>query len=448
MFVTMISSINLTLLYLSLSVSGAQNISSLNNTSSNVSAPTSTEYFDLKNRVNLQVNNCSKKWPKIELFLPIYLSEGNDPRNSEWLNIFLRGFLLFWPVKASNTSIRLLLDAELIGSPLVVMHITNPIASLKSTLGDAFPNIFISYNDPKENVYKTGHDRQQYLMFLADNFTDAEYVGFMDTDALFHSYVDVDDLFLNDKPVIHGTREYIPNKKEWKHFWPAHSWLAIGKEEPLNCMANFPVLLKRSSLLQIREHIINRFNVKDWDHAFPVFGYWKEHYSQFNIMCTYLFWFKQDEYTWRVEDVDPKWDGHNPPPAYGQWSEKWSFTPEMLTHTLYLAEHLAKYHIYTSYDSINDVLKAIFTSSLCFKQPNSTFLLLPNASSLSHDVIFTYDNGSRCNTTKEPFYRQMHRFGELDVTTERSEFNITAARELHRKRRERIKDCSHTYIFI
>lgn len=64
--------------------------------------------------------DCSRPWPRLELFLPIIVSpENNDAhgvnsmlRNSEWLNIFLRSFMLFWPVKISNTNINLIVDAE------------------------------------------------------------------------------------------------------------------------------------------------------------------------------------------------------------------------------------------------------------------------------------------------------------------------------------------------
>ncbi len=41
-------------------------------------------------------------------------------------------------------------------------------------------------------------------MFWADNFTSSEYVGFSDTDAIFTTYVDREDLFEHSKPVING----------------------------------------------------------------------------------------------------------------------------------------------------------------------------------------------------------------------------------------------------
>jgi hypothetical protein len=61
----------------------------------------------------------------------------------------------------------------------------------------------LTSNEPS-TYYKRGHDRQQRLMFWADNFTTAEYVGFVDTDCVFITYVDREDLFENGKPVING----------------------------------------------------------------------------------------------------------------------------------------------------------------------------------------------------------------------------------------------------
>ena len=43
---------------------------------------------------------------------------------------------------------------------------------------------------PAPAPYRTGMDRQQWYMFWADNFTRSEYVGFVDADTLFITYVD------------------------------------------------------------------------------------------------------------------------------------------------------------------------------------------------------------------------------------------------------------------
>jgi hypothetical protein len=57
---------------------------------------------------------------------------------------------------------------------------------------------------PMTEYCKLGYDRQQFNMFWADNFTNYEFIGFIDTDAAFVTYVDREDLWENGKPVING----------------------------------------------------------------------------------------------------------------------------------------------------------------------------------------------------------------------------------------------------
>ena len=50
------------------------------------------------------------------------------------------------------------------------------------------------------------------MMFWADNYSTSEYIGFVDSDTLFTTYVDVEDLFEQGKPVVNGRLDYV-NKK-------------------------------------------------------------------------------------------------------------------------------------------------------------------------------------------------------------------------------------------
>ena len=74
-------------------------------------------------------------------------------------------------------------------------------------------------------------------MFYADNFTDksAKYVGFMDSDTLFHSYVDREDLFEDGKPIIHGrlTKLKRTGTDAMKRGWSDSTYRALGIKEPM-----------------------------------------------------------------------------------------------------------------------------------------------------------------------------------------------------------------------
>lgn len=97
--------------------------------------------------------------------------------------------MLFWP-KHSNTTLRALFDSEICTSSEYGIA-KDILISFNESSGF---NVHISLNEPS-NFYSKGYDRQQLLMFWADNYTSSEYVGFVDTDCLFITYVDITDLF-------------------------------------------------------------------------------------------------------------------------------------------------------------------------------------------------------------------------------------------------------------
>ena len=183
-----------------------------------------------------------------------------------------------------------MLDDELRDSSLKKTYIDDVLAERAAVFGEDFPAVNFSYQKPLENVYRTGHDRQQYLMFCADQYTDAEYVAFVDTDTYIHSFVDREDIFHEGKPIVHGKIGYLKNvgRDVIKRTWAANTWMAIGKEEPMICMSYFPIVFKTSHLKDLRDHISAHWK-RTFDEAFFEFsGAWGQ-YSQFNIMCAYFF---------------------------------------------------------------------------------------------------------------------------------------------------------------
>ncbi len=164
-----------------------------------------------------------------------------------------------------------------------------------------------------------GFDRQQQVMFWADNFTTAEYVAYLDTDALFITTVNPHDFFENTKAIIHGRiQQYHKIDAQFAH-WPAGTYRALHEEEPMTCMSYFPVILKVSHLEEMRAHIEKVWH-RPFDEAFLQIA--QGIYSQFNIMCAYIFWHKHEEYTWHVRDLSPWWDGFHPPPVYAQFADR------------------------------------------------------------------------------------------------------------------------------
>ena len=97
------------------------------------------------------------------------------------------------------------------------------------------------------------------IMFWADNFTDAEYVGFVDDDAIITRAFNDYDLFdiENDRPraIVRYTTYFKPIDG-WDSFmkkWYEQSYWSYGNQEPafINAMSYFPVIIKRQHLIEI-----------------------------------------------------------------------------------------------------------------------------------------------------------------------------------------------------
>ena len=153
---------------------------------------------------------CNRIWPSLDLFLPIHLKE-NSKRNNEFIDFFLRSLLLFWPLEVSQTTLRLVIDSELRDSPLV-QTANNKLMALAA---GRIKNISYTFLEESPFYHGEGYHRQQLAMFWADNFTSSEYVGFVDSDTLFVSTIDREDLFENGKPVVNARIGY-DNRKPWK----------------------------------------------------------------------------------------------------------------------------------------------------------------------------------------------------------------------------------------
>ena len=143
---------------------------------------------------------CDRPWPNLEFFLPIGLSAYSD-RNSEWSDVMMKSLEMFWPVKRSNLTVLLVLDIELKNSDLQRQFVDSVIHNGTNKIN--FPKFRIQYHTANQ-TYNTGHDRQQHMMFYADQYTDAEHVGFVDGDCMFLTNIDREDIFEDNKPIVHG----------------------------------------------------------------------------------------------------------------------------------------------------------------------------------------------------------------------------------------------------
>ena len=267
------------------------------------------------------IHTCTKPWPQLELWLPLGLrvakgkyNKGIRRRNEEFGIWFFRSFFLFWPIEISKVKLRLIFDEE-IGPTMPkgnltilyqdAMHMVHSYVEKRKKYVPSFDLsslLNITYG-PISPYYKNGYDRQQWMMFWADNYSTSEYIGFVDSDTMFTTYVDVDDLFEHGKPVINGRLDYITRKGDAWATVPAATKNFTGLLEPVRCMAYFPVIIKRTHLSLIRDHIARTHNLS-FDQVFAKLSR-LAFYSQFNIMCAYLYYYQRDEYVWYLHDTHP-----------------------------------------------------------------------------------------------------------------------------------------------
>mmetsp|Transcript_30410 Transcript_30410/g.43567 ORF Transcript_30410/g.43567 Transcript_30410/m.43567 type:complete len:440 (+) Transcript_30410:2-1321(+) len=386
-----------------------------------------------KHRVNdvydSEINNyCNRPWPSLDIFVPVSFGYTGKYswRNNEFDRFFLRSFMLFWPLAVSNTSLNILVDIESQQDP----HF---LALKKLVVTKVVPKVpggaKFTFNHPS-TYYRKGADRQQLLMFWGDNFTSSEYVGFADADTVFVTYIDREDLFEDGKPVVNA-RSGAHCCDVWA-LMPQGTFLATGLLEPMRCMSYFPVIIKTSHLKEIRDFISRQHHNRSFNDIFyeniTAFSY----YSQFNIMCTYLFHYHKEDYKWYVHTETPMWDGVNPAPLQGQDGNLSTlFTPSMYlpkprvaTHARYRGKNDPKIVKYT------EVLNFLFQRGVCMSPP------FPRTEKVCDETQ---------QTVREGYFDEMHKFEYFDMT--QIKYNNTPEMLQHEflMRYERIKNCSHDW---
>jgi len=395
---------------------------------------------------------CDRPWPPLELFMPMaLLNNPRDARYYEYETLFLRSLLLFWQLDHMNASIRLLFDEEFIPQRRGVYDMI--VDTFKPYRRHFKGGMEFTATQPSAN-YHTGSERQQLMMFWADNFTAAEYVAFVDSDSVFLTMVDREDLFEDGKPVINGKSG--PSGDAFWQRGPMFSYSMTGREEVMRCMSYFPVVIKTAHLKELREHVVRQHGGNmTFDQIY--FGETATLGAfQFNVMCTYLFYYKQDEYKFYAHPtMKLPWDGISPAPDPGMVQNYSLFDnnpnlvdiyepkPRIATHSRYRGWK-SKYMMQIGQSRQH--MNMLMQQGICISPP------LVNSSDKYH-VSYTHRDDPICenitffqkpgmngiHTVQElGYYEEMHIFEFLDWSTVVPEAKLRAQ---YHKRIERIAHC-------
>ena len=254
-------------------------------------------------------------------------------------------------------------------------------------LEEMFGWITVKYEHPMADIYHNfGHHRTQWSNFYCDNYTNKEFVGIVDTDSLLVTLPIEEDFFVNDKPVIQA-RIGTGGGAFW-HAVPIGTTLALGLPEMARCMSYFPVIIKTKHFRMMRDYISQQ-NKKPFDQVFRQFSK-SNKYSQFNIMCNYLWYFHREEYEWRFWEDPPGWvAAGNPNTSEGQ----------------------SKNYSHVSFINTRPIIKAF----IHYGHHSEEFGRLPQQRYIEEGYCFAinFTDRSLCNQTQQ-LHKTMFRFEGAD----------------------------------
>ncbi|KAK3607568.1 hypothetical protein CHS0354_011104 [Potamilus streckersoni] len=238
---------------------------------------------DLWNYIMTPLNNSNASYHVKETQAVIEDLELYLRMSSKFLNKY-DSFLLpslryFWP---GNVSIVVVLDAE-----------NAKDKELGKTLPLRYPYPRVEYQSPiHPSIYHHyGHERMQRDFFYAEEKIRKRYVGYIDTDTVFVTRVIPELLFEMGKPVVIGN--YGPDGWWWSKVSVATASMFKSKEV-MRCMAYFPVIMKVSHIVELRKYMEKLHN-KSFDEIYKA-SFSKGTFSQFSVMCQYIWMFHRDEY--------------------------------------------------------------------------------------------------------------------------------------------------------
>ena len=203
--------------------------------------------------------------------------------------VFVQSMHYFWP---ANYSIVVVLDQEKPED-----HIFG------NTIRQTFPFPRTCFmRAPTVRGY-SGYDRMQRDMFYPTNCTTKKYVGFVDTDTMFITRVIPEMFFVGDKPIIMGVYGH-PINNVWSV--ASHSTANIFRaKEVMKCMSYFPVIMKVEHIIQMRVYLEKLHNMP-FDKVLQTMKSNLKSgaattFSQFNLMCQYVWMFHRDEYVFHLQ---------------------------------------------------------------------------------------------------------------------------------------------------
>jgi hypothetical protein len=231
-------------------------------------------------------------------------------------------YQIFWPYEEFQNQLIIVYDHE--------SDLDHQMATLLETAWKKLYRVKVYTEKLPEDGTLTaqpiGYYRSQYSNFYSDWYSQAEYIGILDSDVEFLRRPNAEDLFEDQKAIL----RFVPAHTAAHDHWISTEWL-IGHPFVGDFMLTFPVMIKREHFALMRTHIMNIHpEYESFEHV------WKEmhrlfggRHGNFLIMGNYLFYYHYNEYIWKMEHY------FNPPQTPGMVNSEQFFSIQP-----YISKHI------------------------------------------------------------------------------------------------------------
>ncbi len=272
------------------------------------------------------------------------------------------------------------------------------------------PRIWYEQKIDPEVYHNNGWNLQQLSMFYADKYVTKKYIGCVDTDTLFVTAVTPELMFYGTKPRVIGQYgvPVIP-------VWGQKTQFVLGRNEVFHCMDYFPVIMKVEHIIEMRHYIEKLHNMSFLD-VFQTISDEKKSFSQFNIMCNYMWYFHREEYQFHVQfrKTREPWNEE----TNTVWRQPLDYYTQHITDDMKFPIPRSSIHsrYYPHWNNSGRKMK-ILRTGVCF---SGGFTICPqlcthlNSSSL-HRELFMFDNFKGVDWSWDPHCAEAHRQHYLNI---------------------------------
>lgn len=140
---------------------------------------------------------------------------------------------------------------------------------------------------------------QQVVKLDANYYTESKYIMFVDSDCIFTKPVNLNDLVIDERPLI----LYTPYEKVGDAIcWKSCTEKILEREVKYEFMRRFPLLYHRDTLINFKLFVAEKFNQSVEEYVMS-----QDRFSEFNALGAFAFMTEQSKYRWLDTETLIEW---------------------------------------------------------------------------------------------------------------------------------------------